>query len=447
MKKLYAILFAILLSLPQTATYAAGYNMLVIPNGLIGATKKGIIGTTDIEENLTVKLIKCIEENNIACSPTLSTLKLSVKNNNNCIQKPNNINNNINAISKAYGVHNVLIISSKIETQTIKNQKIYWNKLNLPVIISQEPNIKIITKVSLINTQTNETIWNNIFYKNINYTNNNINNNSNYTKINAINNYYNTLTPQIINEINANKGIKSIMVITKPNNNTKIYSLKPVSSNNVEPKKIQETKTIDTKNLNTVKPNLNMHETIKPKKDNIFNVLKNNIQLKYDDIRQEYENNQIKKMELNPTPTNKNNNAQVIKNDSKTKEIKETKEVIKTKNNTKTQKTNKNILNEHTKDKQKNDTQKIKQKPIQKINTKKDKEKPNFSTKIKTKYENIKKSYNEYKTNRAKNIKEVETEVDTIDDNAPQLDTPINIKPRNNARNYTPKFDSSVNDM
>ena len=27
------------------------------------------------------------------------------------------------------------------------------------------------------------------------------------------------------------------------------------------------------------------------------------------------------------------------------------------------------------------------------------------------------------------------------------VDNSINIKPRNNSRNYTPKFDSSVNDM
>ena len=65
---------------------------------------------------------------------------------------------------------------------------------------------------------------------------------------------------------------------------------------------------------------------------------------------------------------------------------------------------------------------------------------------MKTKYENVKKSYQEYKDNKSNEKKEIEN-IDTIDDNAPQLDNSINIKPRNNSRNYTPKFDSSVNDM
>ena len=50
----------------------------------------------------------------------------------------------------------------------------------------------------------------------------------------------------------------------------------------------------------------------KIKQNNIFKVLKNNIQLKYDNIRQEYENNQIKKMEQNTTtPAYKKKDAHI----------------------------------------------------------------------------------------------------------------------------------------
>ena len=427
--------------------------MLVIPNGLVGATRKSILGTTDIEEILTIRLIKYLDENNIACSPTLSTLKLSVKNNANCIQNPKNVKNNINAVSKAYGVYKILVISSKIEVQSATKQKAYWTKLDLPVITPPESNIKIITNISLINTQTNETLWNNVFYKNINCIGNGINNyNSDTSKLNAINNYYNTLAIKIVEEIKANKNLKSIMVITKPNNNDKIYSIKPVSSKNVEPQKIQEQKTsttntntskpieknnIDMQKLNTVKPNLNMHETIKPKQDNIFKVLKNNIQLKYDNIRQEYENNQIKKMELNTTaPAYKKKDAQVIK------EVPQTdKKQTQTTEKIQSPKVEKEIVKNEKETKKVEQSQKIKQ---EKIENKK--EKPTFSEKMKTKYENVKKSYQEYKDNKSNEKKELEN-VDTIDDNAPQLDNSINIKPRNNSRNYTPKFDSSVNDM
>lgn len=453
MKKLYAILFAIILCLPTTTVYAAGYNMLVMPNGLVGATRKSILGTTDIEETLTIRLIKYLDENNIACSPSLSTLKLSVKNNANCIQNPKNVKNNIHAISKAYGVYKVLVISSKIEVQSATKQKAYWTKLDLPVITPPESNIKIITNISLINTQTNETLWNNVFYKNINCIGNGINNyNSDASKLNAINNYYNTLAIKIIDEIKANKNLKSIMVITKPYNNDKIYSIKPVSSKNVEPQKIQEQTTsttntntskpieknnIDMQKLNTVKPNLNMHETIKPKQNNIFKVLKNNIQLKYDNIRQEYENNQIKKMELNTTtPAYKKKDAQVIK------EVPQTdKKQTQTTEKIQSPKVEKEIVKNEKETKKVEQSQKIKQ---EKIENKK--EKPTFSEKMKTKYENVKKSYQEYKDNKSNEKKELEN-IDTIDDNAPQLDNSINIKPRNNSRNYTPKFDSSVNDM
>ena len=420
--------------------------MLVIPNGLIGATRKSILGTTDIEETLTIRLIKYLDENNIACSPSLSTLKLSVKNNANCIQNQKNVSNNIHAVSKAYGVYKVLVISSKIEVQSATKQKAYWTKLDLPVITPPESNIKIITNISLINTQTNETLWNNVFYKNINCIGNGINNyNTDASKLNAINNYYNTLAIKIVDEIKTNKNLKSIMVITKPNNNDKIYSIKPVSSKNVEPQTIKEQKTsttnintskpteknnIDMQKLNTVKPNLNMHETIKPKQDNIFKVLKNNIQLKYDNIRQEYENNQIKKMELNTTaPTYKKKDAQVIK------EAPQTTEKIQS------PKVEKEVVKNEKETKKVEQSQKIKQ---EKIENKK--EKPTFSEKMKTKYENVKKSYQEYKDNKTNEKKELEN-IDTIDDNAPQLDNSINIKPRNNSRNYTPKFDSSVNDM
>ena len=61
------------------------------------------------------------------------------------------------------------------------------------------------------------------------------------------------LCTSIFDEIKANKNLKSIMVITKPYNNDKIYSIKPVSSKNVEPQKIQEQKT-STTNINTSKP-------------------------------------------------------------------------------------------------------------------------------------------------------------------------------------------------
>ncbi len=465
MKKLYAILFAIILCLPTTTVYATGYNMLVMPSGLVGATRKSILGTTDIEEALTIKLIKYLDENNITCSPTLSTLKLSIKNNANCVQNPKNVKNNINAVSKAYGVYKVLVISSKIEVQNATKQKSYWYKLDLPVITPLESNIKIITNVSLINTQTNETLWNNVFYKNINCIGNGINNyNSETSKLNAINNYYNTLATTIVDEIKANKDLKSIMVITKPNNNNKTYTLKPVSSNNVAPQKNQEPKVqtvhtnvskpaetniINMKNLNTVKPNLNMHETIKPKKDSVFKVIKNNIQLKYDNIKQEYENNQIKKMELNTTaPAYKKKDAQVIK------EVPQTdKKQTQTTEKIQSPKTEKEVVKKEKETKKIDKPQKIKQEkvkkePIQKQEKVEDKEKkPTFSEKIQTKYENVKKSYQEYKDNKAKDKKELEDNIDTIDDNAPKLDNCIKAQPRSNSRNYTPKFDSSVNDM
>jgi len=334
MKRILSALAALIILLSGTVSYSAGYSVIVIPSGLSGARSTGnFLGNTDIEEVLACKLIKCLETNNIAYAPTMSTLKISIHNNTNFVPKAVNPMNNIKIISKSYGVPKVIIVSAKIEVLSAAKQKTFWNKMELPVITTPESNLRIITTVTLYNTQTDEILWNNVFYKNINCIGNGINNyKTNDSKIGAVNTYYDKLSKKIIEEIKDSKETHAIMVITKPagkkdsseskKTQTKIIPTGSYTKTPAKKSEEQDKPTIKPVNLhNTPKANLNMHEDVKkPKRNTVFDKIKNNVRLKYDTVKQEYETNRIKKMELETHPVStqdKQQEKKVIKDSIK----------------------------------------------------------------------------------------------------------------------------------
>ncbi len=89
-----------------------------------------------------------------------------------------------------------------------------------------------------------------------------------------------------------------------------------------------------------------------------------------------------------------------------------------------------------------------KQKTIAVKNVKPKEKKVSIGERIKTKYQSIKEAYLEKQENKIKNAEENYTHVITpITEDIPQVNSYIQTKPRNNARSFSPRFDSSINDI
>lgn len=402
MMRALVMMFALIWFLSGIASYAAEYSVLVIPSGLVGVSKKNILGNTDIEELFARSIIKHLENAGMACAPTMSTLKISIRNNPNFVTQAVNPLNNAKILSKSYGISRIILVSSNIEVLNASKQKSVWNKLELPVITPMESNIRVVTTVTLLNTQTDDIIWSNVFYKNINCIGNGINNyNTNESKLGAITGYYDELAQKVISEMKEERDTRAIMINTKP-----VYQ------------ESQKTIPVKVKPVTNIKPNLEVKENIPQpvQKENKIKKIKNAVQLKYNNVIQDYENKKIKRLE---TEINNILSPEGVKEDK----IKLTKpEPAKTETET-TKESKPAVIKEN---------------------------KTPLGEKVKTKYNDLKENHaanKEIRKNNAEKAVNYSNVMRSEDSDTPPINNYIQTKPRKNSRKYTPQFDSSINDI
>ena len=289
MKRVLVFLITLCIILLGKAVQASGYNVLVIPTGIIGTSHNHMFGKTDIEELLTRSLIWHMEDMDIANAPSITTLKISIKNNPNYDANAIDPFNNLKAIAKSYGVTKVMLVSTKLEIQSNSDQKKFWNKLDLPVITPVDSNLRIVTKIQLINPQTNEILWNDMYYKNTDTLGIGVNGYSNSdSKLNAIMAYYDNLSVKILTDIKNSKETKAVMIPTDEEKK-ELKPMKLIKRSGVNVTiPISKTKT----NLNPIDVNKGQKNTSK------INTIKDNVKHKVETSKQKKEEQKFKK-ELN----------------------------------------------------------------------------------------------------------------------------------------------------
>lgn len=195
------------------SSFAEEYNFLVIPNSIIDTAHRTIIGKTDIEELLAKKFIDKLEASDTANAPTVNVLKISIINNPNFKYYAENPLDNAKIIANAFGISKVLIISSTTEVKNPAQQKEFWKKMGLPVITNPEPNVRVVTRVTMYNVKDDEVLYSDVFYKNLNFTGTDINVYDMGTpKLTAVNSYYEELIPKMFENVKDSKQTHAILL-------------------------------------------------------------------------------------------------------------------------------------------------------------------------------------------------------------------------------------------
>ena len=442
MMKIARVLIAIsMMVLCISPTYAEGYNVLVIPDGYVRNTHKNLVKSVDIEEMLARKFISKMEEDGMAYAPTTSVLKISINNNSKFDKTANEPLENIRIISKAYGVPKVLIIHTKTEMSSNTQQKMFWNRLDLPVLVPFEPNMRLMTTVTMYNAKNNEVIWSDVYYKKIALKNNGV-------ELSDLNKYYDELIPKVFDNIKDSKETHAIMVHSPSDliNNDTVEKKNPIIQffenikNSITIKQIEkQEKLLDEKIAEKkAKENKKVHKKPEP--------------------------NVIKK----PTPNlEMKSDTKVVKNEEKTKKgfmhevqfkfyivkqdlfknIKNEFDNPERNATVQRQKTAKKVLKEKQVQEKKTKVKQVKQKPQKEVKTA---QKKSYIDTLKLKYHDIK-IKSAQKQDSQKKVKTVEEPkykylIESMDDSV-SVNRYIQSKPRYNSRNYVPKYDSDVNDI
>lgn len=529
MKRISRIIIAILtIVFYSVPVMAAGYSILVLPDSIIDNRIKHTVSSVDIEELLARKFIDKLEYTGRDYAPTLRVLKISIKNNSDYKAIPENHLDNAKILSKSYGVPRVLVVSSKIEQKN--NRKQFNTKSDLPILTNQNSNVMVVTKLTMYNSKTNEVVWSDVYYKNIDPSVN--------TDVNVINSYYDELIVKVLTSMKEAKETHAVMlssnqkkavenelkkgkallndnktVLNKPT--TKQTNIKKaddkkdsqkVENSIVKTQKAEQenisknaVKNYNVKSLtsNTPVPNLRMEgENEKPRnvvqsKDNTkcLAKFKESVQSRYSNFVQDRElarieklnkvpqqkaQLNIKKPELNEK-ANKDEPEKVSEKEIADKKIVK-KEKVKEEKIKEDKISDKNIvpkksLIQKLKDKiesaklakqekenaKKEQIRKAKQAEQEKMqeNTTKQAEQDNNQTetapnKLKSKFDLLKANYKKHKEDKIKATEENIKYSNVIikdNENSSSAHRNIQIRPRYNSINYTPKYDNSVNDI
>lgn len=422
--------------------FAEGYSVLVIPSCYVRNVKKPIIKSVDVEELLARKFIMKMEANSIAYAPTMNVLRISINNNSKVNKAENDAMENIRILSKAYGVPKVIIITTNTDTNSNAQQKMFWNRLDLPVLVSFEPNMKLTTTVTMYNAKTNEILWSDVYYKRIALKGGGVD-------ISDVDSYYDELIPKVFENMRDSKETHAIMVhspadlINTPEEKTnpikqfieniknsfaqrQIEKQEKLLDEKVAEKKAKESKKANKKVINNVvkkpAPNLEIksdtqkvtQQEANPKKG-VFD----SIQFKFYIVKQDLFKN-IKKEFDNQEKNSVKEQQKTAKKLLKEKQVQEKKESVPKTKVTKKSKTGqkKSLV----------DVMKSKYHDIRIQNAKKQ----DAETKIKT----VEEPKQQYKY-----------VIDPSDEDSVSANRYIQSKPRYNSRNFIPKYASDVNDM
>lgn len=425
-KILIALTIMILCSMP---VFAERYNVLVIPYCAIDTTRQNKMGNVDIEEMLARKFISKMENDGMANAPTINVLHISIKNNPNFIQNAENPMTNVRALAKSYGVSKVLLIMSSTEVQNPHQQKDFWTKLDLPVITHPETNMRLVTTVKMYDAKTDEVTWSDVYYKHVNKIGNVIHDlETPEDRLSAINSYYDELIPKVLDNIEGSKETHAIMLTSLPKDakiNTSVTKENPIivfienlknsfEARRLEKERIKREKALAKSNKNKIKPNFEMQETLAEK-------------------------NQQNKGFFSKIIKAFNWKFYIVKQDLKIKNVvKEFQDPVK-KDDDKTSKTAEKLL----KEKHKNIQKGVKKKTAKKTG-------PGLIETIKTEYNKFMEEAEEKKAEREKIMNEnvkYQTVTRTENDMTPAANIYLNVRPRNNSKNTSPKFSYPVNDI
>jgi hypothetical protein len=328
--------------------------------------------------------------------------------------------------------------------------------------------MRLVTTVTLINAKNDEVIWSDVYYKDINLIGEGINSyNTNGAKLSAINNYYDELIPKIFNNIKDTKETHAIMVTGK-NLTEPVKEEKPVAKQkrtisfakykekflSMFSKKEKKKDVIVTEPKKTkFTPNLKMKEEVETTKpDTITNKLKDMVHLKDTGIEPKTLKSDNEKTEPKPVKQKVSNQkiAQQIM-DKRSKEAEKKPEEVKASKISQMKTDFNNKLKNYKRKRAEARVEKL-QKQAEKIISadKEEKKKLTFSEWLKSKYNGFKTksavAKEEKQRQKDENVK-YSTMVKPDDENTSEATKALQTKPRNNAKNFTPKYDSSVNEI
>ena len=394
--------FVIFIGITSSA-FAGEYKVIVIPNSFIDCSaQKSLVEKVSIEEILTNKIIYQLESSGLACAPTPDILKVAILNNP-YVSKDAPALENAKAISDSYNVSKVIIVESNLVLQNTSQQKEVWNKFNLPVISQTDDCYQVVTTVTMYDMKTKEALWNDVCFHKLCRASEGINS----VKLSSLTSYYDSLIGHFIKDLKT------------------IASTSAVVVNNKKPEAKQTEKTTILQKINTVKNTNNKEQQVKT------NVVKTTTPT-------------TKTVQQKPTPavTQKESTQQSFTS-KMSDSLKNTKNKI---HNYLEEKETERAIREIKEQEQREIQQAIKsnEKP------KEVKEQPTMTDRVKEKYNAMKQNYEAKKEESIKSDQEAQyyTNISSPDsDGVPQVNNYIQMKPRNNSRNYTPKFDSSVNDI
>lgn len=245
------LIFLILCIASMGICSATDYNTVILPASYLEKNDNCILYTRNLEEIFANNLIKNFAGTKKFSSPTISTIKHSLRSNpqiNSILEQEEKLK----ILTKIYGANKIINISIKYEIKsmnTSQNSKM----LEKIAIINDNTTLRLITKVNLVNVSDNKITWSNVYCKNINFeTLSNKN-------IAPITNYYEKLTQTVINEIKTQSGIRPIDY--KQQEITDIQDLpdSTVEIHHITPK-------LDIPNKTNIKPQLQLQEDLTDKK-------------------------------------------------------------------------------------------------------------------------------------------------------------------------------------
>ena len=440
-------------------SFSEGYNVLVIPQGCVETSSNTYIGNMNIEEMLAKKIIDRMEYTGTACSPTMQVLKISIMNNPDVSINKISPMANSKILSGAYGVPKVLLLSSRVELLNEHKQKRFWDKLELPVLTQSGSSSRVVTTVTLYNAKTDEVLWSDVYYKNIDSVSSG---NTNGEKLAYLNRYYDELIPRIFENIRDSKETHAIMVKDKSllqseNTNTTTkneFSLKKSIEKfktSFVNKKTKENKTVISSSRSKTQSNLEMKE--KTKQPNVLEKFKEVCHLKKTNSDVEIAKKEItSNREKEEKVSDKKEVKQKVSNEKIAKNVITERQTKVEKNNNTADKSLKKTIDKKIADYKAKRVEKQIQKTEEKV--KKIVEEPTEKVSLK---DRIKKKYLEFKNKHqlAKQEKmqikenniQYSTQVKPDEDNTSEATKSLQTKPRNNSRVFAPKFDNTVNEI
>lgn len=393
MRKICLLLFIVIFGF-TSVSFAGEYKLVVIPNNLIDSSEaKSTIEKISIEDILTQKIINQLDLYDSIGVPTLDILRIAVLNNP-YIAKTSDPIENAKMIADSYNVSNVVIVNSKLVLHNTSQQKEIWNKFNLPVLNQLEDCYQVVTTIIMYDMKTKEPVWNDVCFHKLSRASDGMSS----IKFSTVNLYYDNLVHNFVKELKS--------FTSAPDAVTKSKSVK------------NTTKSVSRKNNNTEKKqNTNFVKTTIP----------------------------AKTVQQNTVQTKTNTEPQQSFSSKMSDSFKNTKNKI---HNYLEEKETERAVREIKQQEQKEIEQAIIKKEEAKKQVKS--EQQSVSDKIKDRYNSVKQSYEAKKEESIKADEEAKyyTTISSPDiENGPQINNYIQMKPRNNSRNYMPKFDSSVNDI